>query len=756
MTATKSRIYLRIEERSGRDQIRDALADFVRGVDDRAAWSRQLAHACEVAGAPWWVRGEVIQVRERPDLAVNAAWAARMWLAGWNRDDWLAFIAPPETDGLDLAEILAGAWPPCQDTEGLGDPFPRKHPAVSVPRPDEPEDGTWWEAQQEGVAGCKATVGLWSVEGGHAAHALGCGVRSCPTCAKSAQWRAVSRYLTGFAAPLDRAHRLEMTTLTSTRPIATPRDLSRWRRGVAQVCKAMVQGRKTLGIPAGAWKGGLIVVETVRKGDGLQYAHAHLLVVARRWYPFGRSLRRARREHDQGEVVDMSRVSKKLEQARAKGHPVTLGAAKPGQRRNGKGTASVEGLFDLVDRARRRRRHRRRPERVCEAGARFDPGGPDRYTPTGRLRLDLADRAAAVINRRRAARGQPPRYAAGPLRWVLPDDRFAHRQRDGHRTNWRPHHIRWRGQWIKLRDPRELFGMRELLRRNAIGEVVDVEFVDQKTDAKGAVLNYLSKVQAYAAKVQADDPTAAAFWSDPQVQWVLKGARRCQPFGCFMKLHAGPTARGAELAPGQDHGRHLFDVVSADYLDVLVNEQIQAAGDERPLQRRRAERGIPWIVPDPAERYTLHRFNMSRLRQWRHARVGKIIDLVHRRTRPTWAPPPPRWPAPQPRAGEPKGPKPREISKERKAEWQPSLWPGEDPMINGCAPRPSRGGTFRRKYGSPDSAKRQGETDRGTRTRTRDLRIWKSLAPLGGPVKPGLTGSGKRRDSGGGGTRDDP
>ena len=640
MTASqRTPVYLRIEERTGRDMLRDLLDRIPKEPEDVEGWARQVRQGAWVAQLPRWVRAAARDAEDSPARLHDAVFAAKMVLAGWSKDDWISWMETERERPSTREELLAD--------------FERKFDSVPADRPDE-YDKAWWEHQRERRANCRASVGLWWMpgsrmehradgktwNGGHIGYALGCGVRSCERCSVAAQWRSVSRYIMAFAAPLRKSgYKLQFVTLTSRQPVSTPTELRRWRKGIGQVLRGMRQGRVTMGIPPGSWRGGLCVVETVRKGDGLQYAHAHLLVVARRWYPYGRALRRAK-----------------------------VGGR--GQRQ--------PGLLDLVAEARCGRRARRRLQGIDKPtarqvihAARFRPSGPDRYTSTGRLSARAAYAAAKVVNRRRAAAGRPPLYAVGAF--ASPSDR-AFRGFDKRGP-------KWRGKYIRVHDPLQLFGLRELLRRNGCGEVLDVQDVPQETDARGAVLHYLSKVVSYASKVQttknrgasvADecerdgrsihlrcgrlvdgepvgpvgdmcsvsaDPVEvcepihrdrcggvdgnAEFWLDPQVQWVLRGVRRCQPFGDFLKLHAGPTQRGSELNQGEDHRRFFSGVVELEDFESFVDQQMAAGESARAqLRQDRARRAQPWIVPDPATRFELHRLNMERLREW-----GLFVDL---------------------------------------------------------------------------------------------------------------------------------
>ena len=507
-----SRVYIGLAEQSGRDGVRAVLADLPPDLADprRADWSANAHRWAELAGAPRWVRAEVRQAARGgdPDLA---AWALAFWLRGWAREDFdaertrLLGIGPPRYNASEGAIV---------STDDTAEELPRKHDARGPGRADlvDPE---WWAEQQAAVEGCRGTIGVFSPRDRGELHGLelGCGARACPRCSKAAQWRAVSRYLAAFAAPLRTgAYRLEMFTLGSLRPVETPAELRAWRARLGQVCRAMVEGRETCGVVEGAWVGGLVVVETVRREGGAQFAHAHLLIVARRWYAWGLSEERL--------------------------------------------------------------------ERLCdEAGV-----DPDlRRTENGRFRAGAVQAAAAIYNRGRARPVDPP----------------------------------------------ALLGLREIQRRAGVGQVGQHDFINQpQTEridpdghARRVVVRYLSKVQQYAAKVGDD----ASFWTDAQIQWTVKGLRRCQPFGAFLRWHAGPTRRGSEVEPGADDPRALVAQVDPDAF--------------RELARERADRELhpylPPVTPDPADRFEWHRLNRGRIATWAPwAHVGDYLAALEVYRRP--------------------------------------------------------------------------------------------------------------------------
>lgn len=499
-----SRVYIGLAEQSGRDGVRAVLARGVPSDEARPEWARSAARWADVAGAPRWVKGELRQAGRGGDPD-TALWAGALWLRGWASDDFDA-LRP------ELARSTEPGWsPPWRD-------LPRKHDARGIPRPDAypPE---WWEQQRGAVDGCRETIGVFAPRDRNELHGLplGCGARSCPRCSKAAQWRAVSRYLAAFAAPLRTgAYRLEMFTLGSLAPVGTPSELRAWRSRLGAVCRAMTEGRPGCGIEEGSWVGGLVVVETVHRQNGQQFAHAHLLIVARRWYAWG---------------LSEQRLDKLLEQA----------------------------------------------------------GVPDdeRRTPGGRLRI-TALRAAATI------------YNEGRRRPVKPE---------------------------------ALLGLREVQRRMGVGQVGQHDFLEQPQGeridpdgrARKVVLKYLSKVQQYAAKV-ADD---GRFWSDPQIQWCVKGLRRCQPFGAFMRWHAGPTRRGSEVEKGADDPRALAAIMEpADFAELHREREDR---EQHPFQAR--------VTPDPAERFEWHRLNRgwiwSEWATWAH--VGDYLRALEKWRRP--APP---------------------------------------------------------------------------------------------------------------------
>ncbi len=619
-------VYLQTAPEAARRTIASALRTGVRDRNFEREGNR-LAAIADTAGAPRWVRKHLRNSVD-PQTAVGGLWAARMWMKGWAEEDH---------DAAKDAGLLHG--PQGRWWQGVTAwDIPRKHDGHSDPRADDPPPG-WWEERCTAREACRTRLGVFlrlDEPGPAVAKPLGCGERSCPTCSRLAQWRAVSRYTVALAAPLRKGWKREFYTVGSTETITTPAELAEWRRGLGAVIRGMVEGRESMGIPEGSWAGGLCVVETVPRDGGGVYAHAHLLIIAREWYPWGWS---------------KDRLNKAFDRA---------------------------GVYR-------------------------------RWTETGRPRADAL---------RQAGLG------------------------------------------------REVMGLRELQRRHGVGEVGKHERVREKRDASGVevIARYLAKVQAYMSKIEARGE-GAKFWDDPRIQWTMKGVRRCQPFGDLLGTHAGPTKRGWETYPGwTDHRAYIGDAEKPIELHgpTIIDEHF-AGGVLRPLP--------DWITTvEPCDRFETHTLNTERIKSWRWCHQPRFWDWLRKegRRRPRidrpWKPEPIPlfgvkplpdrrvvdlgnggvridFPAARSRAREAlQRPPNRRARRVRRPAARPS--DQVDAFIP-AAVQDTMESEWRRRYGKrpkrrklpvgncsvtkPDSAKRQVESDRGTRTRTRDLLIWNQL-----------------------------
>lgn len=254
-------------------------------------------------------------------------------------------------------------------------------------------------------------------------------------------------------------------------------------------------------------------------------------------------------------------------------------------------------------------------------------------------------------------------------------------------------------------DPRAWLGLRELQRRAGLGEVghhTDLP-QDLTTDDAGmtVVVGYLKKVNAYLKKVSKAGKLARMY-TDPACQWMLRGTRRVDPWGCLRGWHAGPTERGAEVIPGQRERRTLVGMYE----------------DEAAI---RADGGRP--EADDVPRYTWHRLSDVAMEDWRSwADVDAFRKWIDARSRrpamhpevpphvEPWLPPEDRedsyqlwlseqfdavrvWiaegsPTPRERRmGRSERREPRETSKEAKRDYQSSLLPG----ASGSWSRPVKG-----------------------------------------------------------------
>lgn len=294
MTAVPFRVYLAMEPGRARPELVGMVREPPEDPSGYPAWAREVLRLCTVAGMSRWVRRrwERLAVARDEDLvgrsfealhvdAVRACYATGAAILGYNRRQ------------VDAAfDELADDEAP----DGWVHLEPRNC-ARSAP-PDEPPAG-WWASLEAAVRGCRADVLLTESDatGQQFVKERTCGSRGCLACARSALARSIDRYIPAFAVPMNADHGCEMYTLGSTAWIDSRSGYTTWRKALARIVRAMVEGLPSCGIPPRSWQGGLVVAETTGEGPkgtrvrgaGRFFAHAHLLIIRAGRYPYGLS-----------------------------------------------------------------------------------------------------------------------------------------------------------------------------------------------------------------------------------------------------------------------------------------------------------------------------------------------------------------------------------------------------------------------------------------------------------------------------------
>jgi hypothetical protein len=227
---------------------------------------------------------------ERYALALSAS---RAWLTGWSGAAWRQ-AAQWNCTPLDPAPrfVYPLQLPSSDDLPGW---IPPRH---IVPVDYRPTRATynarphiWWRRQCDRTRECGNSTVLLArpAAGGEILAApYRCGARACRSCSCKSMRAAVMRYTSMWALPLRRSHGLRFVTIGSRERVGTHDELAEWRKGIAKVQAAMRRGVGDCGVPAGAWVGGVTVVEVEPRPAGV-YVHAHICMLARRYYPYGQS-----------------------------------------------------------------------------------------------------------------------------------------------------------------------------------------------------------------------------------------------------------------------------------------------------------------------------------------------------------------------------------------------------------------------------------------------------------------------------------
>jgi len=127
-------------------------------------------------------------------------------------------------------------------------------------------------------------------EAGHGFHAIPerCKARVCFACQRRALRRTLDRWRPLFAVPVLPGYVVSFVTVTSTRTVETAVDLGRYMKALGRLVYAMREGVPRFGIPPRSWVAGVRMLELVPRASG-GFSHAHLLVVRRAFYPFGKA-----------------------------------------------------------------------------------------------------------------------------------------------------------------------------------------------------------------------------------------------------------------------------------------------------------------------------------------------------------------------------------------------------------------------------------------------------------------------------------
>lgn len=151
---------------------------------------------------------------------------------------------------------------------------------------------------------CSTCHTVYSEEGrpGLYLAAMGCDTRACLKCLRKRLKRTSERWGPLFAALPREGYRASFVTLTSTAPVVGRAAVMAYLRRLGRVIRGMREGEPRFGIAARSWVAGLRSLEVVPRPSG-GFAHAHLVVFCRAFWPYGLFSARVEELRAKGERV---------------------------------------------------------------------------------------------------------------------------------------------------------------------------------------------------------------------------------------------------------------------------------------------------------------------------------------------------------------------------------------------------------------------------------------------------------------------
>lgn len=116
--------------------------------------------------------------------------------------------------------------------------------------------------------------------------AMRCRARCCLDCLRKALKATTNRWAPLFAAPVRPGWRASFVTVGNRQPVRDRGELGRYVRKLGDLLRYMREGLPSCGIAPRSWVAGLRALEVVPRAAG-GFAHAHLLVICRDFWPYG-------------------------------------------------------------------------------------------------------------------------------------------------------------------------------------------------------------------------------------------------------------------------------------------------------------------------------------------------------------------------------------------------------------------------------------------------------------------------------------